>query len=128
MQPAGSATGLGVPLGAPVFFVFGRLFKLHPRFDDAVAKLLRAAPTAYVVLVAERNAVWSTALHARLVARLEDEASPEGGGTAGRDMAARVRLTHYWNFVSSLMSASALPPCVRSSDMSLVAPLLDPMR
>ena len=99
LQPLGSATGLGVPLGAPLFFVFGRLFKLHPRFDDAVCTLLRTVPTAFVVLVAERNTVWSAALHARLVERL----TSEGEGLAGR-----VRLTHYWNFVSSLQGATAV--------------------
>eukprot|EP00937_MAST-01D_sp_MAST-1D-sp2_P000920 g920.t1 len=111
-----AAVDLRIPASAPVFFVYGRLFKLHPFFDGTLARLMRAVPHAHVVLVAERNVVWSNALHARLRARLELDASAnasvnvyaEANTTAGQSAASRVRFCHYWNFEHALRRAVAV--------------------
>lgn len=58
-----------------VCLVLGRLFKLHPMFDDAAAEILVRSfllgENVYLVLVAEKIKEWNAAIYDRLLAAIE---------------------------------------------------------
>jgi hypothetical protein len=49
-----------------LFLVLGRLFKLHPAFDDMILGVLAAHPRAVVALIQERQEPWTTETWKRL--------------------------------------------------------------
>jgi hypothetical protein len=52
-------SAMSLPADARIAMVIGRLFKLHPDFDIAVANiLLRSSERDYVVFVTEKIANW----------------------------------------------------------------------
>ena len=96
-----------------IFIVLGRLFKLHPNFDDALLTLLHTDPRAIVALIQERHEAWTSAVWARIVAAANEREAAEAakvaqaeGGVAQTFVAAtvleRVRFVHHWNYVRAL--------------------------
>ena len=59
-----------MPTTAKYCLVIGRLFKLHPVFDDAVRRILLANPNTYLVLIFEKVVAWNRIVVERLYTRL----------------------------------------------------------
>jgi hypothetical protein len=70
--PAAGAEGQQGDGAAHVYLVLGRLFKLHPAFDDALLGILARDDRAVVALIQERQEPWTQAVWARLQAAAAD--------------------------------------------------------
>lgn len=79
--------------GGALYLVLGRLFKLHPSFDDVLFRILERDPTGLVLLVAEPQARVTHALYRRF---------------ENRSTLDRLRFVDYWNYVHALATATVV--------------------
>ena len=62
---------IGVPSDSKICMVLGRLFKMHPDFDEALAGILMGTPDNVVlVFVAEKLGEWNEIIYERLLLRV----------------------------------------------------------
>lgn len=80
--------------GGALYLVLGRLFKLHPLFDDVLFRILERDPTGLILLVAEPQPRVTNALYRRLQAQ-------------NRTLE-RIRFVDYWNYVQALARATVV--------------------
>ncbi|CAM9214198.1 unnamed protein product, partial [Discosporangium mesarthrocarpum] len=95
--PAGQESTF-LPPGTHLYLVLGRLFKLHPEFDEAVAGILEEDPDGCVVLIHEKQEEeWTRAIWRRLMTKLTPLGETE-----------RLKIVHHWNYPSTLQRSSAV--------------------
>jgi protein O-GlcNAc transferase len=63
--PAYDRSKLGLPDNARLYACLQSLFKFHPDFDAAIARVLRADPNAHIVTLAGERDTWSSLLRTR---------------------------------------------------------------
>lgn len=64
---------MGLPEGVSINLVLGRLFKLHPNFDDVLAGILISSPEhSMVVLISEKIYDWNQFIYDRIYNRVVD--------------------------------------------------------
>ncbi|CAM9920099.1 unnamed protein product, partial [Choristocarpus tenellus] len=80
------------------YLVLGRLFKLHPDFDNAVMSILEEDINGRVVVIHEKQeGEWTRAIWERLQKKL----TPKG-------LQGRFKIIHHWNYPKILRRASAI--------------------
>ncbi|KAJ8606758.1 hypothetical protein CTAYLR_009570 [Chrysophaeum taylorii] len=97
----------GVDDAVVVYLVLGRLFKLHPAFDDIILDLLEQHETSVVAFVAEPQRPLTAAFWRRLEARfvsLEFQQQQQQQQQLGD----RVRVVDYWHYVQALARADVV--------------------
>ena len=51
-----SSLQIGIPEGSKHFLILGRIFKIHPAFDEVLFEiLLRTSPDVYIVVIREKD-------------------------------------------------------------------------
>ena len=68
-----SKTYFGIPEDASYVLVLGRLFKLHPVFDDIIINILLRNTKVYILLVRESVSSWNEIIWLRLKNKIEFE-------------------------------------------------------
>ncbi|CAM9713019.1 unnamed protein product, partial [Hapterophycus canaliculatus] len=80
------------------YLVMGRLFKLHPDFDDAIEGILAGDADGCVVLIHEtKDEEWTRAVWTRLKKAL-----------VPRGLVGRLRIMHHWLYPQALRRATAV--------------------
>lgn len=85
-----------MPPTAQYCLVIGRVFKLHPVFDEAVRKILDHNPSVYIVFIFEKVAAWNHIVMQRLAV------------TFGSDMMNRIRLGRYQRYTDLIVHADVM--------------------
>lgn len=88
---------LRVPVTSDYCLVVGRLFKLHPDFDEAVKNILLQNPTTFVIFIFESSVAWNRIAMQRLAR-----------SATGSDMMNRVRLGAYSKYFKLVRHASVI--------------------
>jgi predicted O-linked N-acetylglucosamine transferase (SPINDLY family) len=58
---------MGIPDGSQICLVLGRLFKLHPDFDEALVDIILTSPeNTVIVLIAEKISEWNDTIYERI--------------------------------------------------------------
>jgi hypothetical protein len=94
--------------------VLGRLFKLHPAFDDMMFEILRADPCAHVVLISEKQKSWNQQVYVMRQRSERDEKLVACGAPTASYFAERKEGLEWLRRTSSLF-------CARERKLELVA-------
>ena len=102
------STSLGLPVDSKYCAVLGRLFKIHPIFDEAIIRILaQSPPSVYILLVAENVFEINEIVIDRLVASAHDliaNSSPEMISS----LLSRVRLVDYSMYSNVIAGAECI--------------------
>lgn len=89
----------GVPDGTPYAIVLGRLFKLHPSFDNILFDILQSS-SGYIVVIAEATPEWNELVYQRW--------KEYAWRHSMHSLLRRIVFTHYDYYVDALLRAKVV--------------------
>jgi len=82
--------------------ILGRVFKLHPLFDEALFHILLSAPSASIVVIQESFLPWNTLFYDRLQSYFQQHTTP----TQTAELLSRIRFVNLDYYTDVLLQAS----------------------
>lgn len=65
---------IGVPVNSKICLILGRLFKIHPLFNEALVDiLLKTSENVYIVVISEKISYWNNIIYDRLYELMNDK-------------------------------------------------------